>query len=381
MKQLFRSLLTVMIIFSVFFLTSCTKTESSVTSRLMLSENSVVFAAGGGNKSIVLTPFPENELWEASCADSQEWFTLTVSSNTLEIEAKPNHSTESRSGAVVLTSPEGRFDQYTVNVYQEGAAPLEFSTTATDHHFDSEGGEISFSVESNYQWTVEYDCSWLTVVHEVESSRMIILCQPNMSDEELSEILTIHVGEGEQGRQIQIKITQGTRADNPYFKLLGQWEITATKWFYSPNGSLNSLDFSPNPSDYYLIFDIEEGVYGETLIMRDFLYPDTSLEVRYDKAGGSFVIPFGWTVLSYDVFLYLTLVSDRQFAYASLEVEALPSSDYSSLTLDLPSVDGFNYVGFGLWTYDEDGNKIALGSNYRPTMFPMGDISFRKQSN
>ena len=76
----------------------------------------------------------------------------------------------------------------------------------------------------------------------------------------------------------------------------------------------------------------------------------------------------------------VTLVGDRKFSYASLEVTGTPSSDYNSISLDLPSVDGFNYVGFGLWTYNDNGDKVAFGSRYMPTMFPMGPIVFKKQS-
>ena len=208
---------------------------------------------------------------------------------------------------------------------------------------------------------------------------MIIECQPNESDEPRSEILTLYAG-GNLEEVYEIVITQGTRAENPYLNLLGQWEITAAKWYYSPNGSLNSLDYNPNQTDYYLIFDLEQGEYGKTFIMKDFLYPGTSLEIRYDKETGNIVIPFGWTVYSYDVFLYLTLVGDKKFSYASLEVEGVPSEDFAVIDLDLPKVSGFNYVGFGLWTYNDSGNKVALGSRSRPTMFPMGPISFRKYS-
>lgn len=177
-----------------------------------------------------------------------------------------------------------------------------------------------------------------------------------------------------------IVISQGTRAENPYFRLLGKWEITAAKWYYSPNGSLNSLDYNPSPADYYLIFDIEQGEYGKTYVMSDFLYPGTSLEIRYDKETGNIVIPFGWTVFSYDTYLYITLVGTSKFSYASLEVDGVPSEDFSSIALELPAVDGFNYVGFGLWTYNDNGDKVALGSRYMPTLFPMGPIVFKKQT-
>lgn len=363
----------------LFLLPSCKEAEFDLPSQLTLSQNSVVFDMKGTAQTIGISPFPENLEWDASYKEDSEWFSFECNDNSLTVKAKPNYSTESRTGCIVLTSPDGEFEPYEVGVMQEAAEPLEFSTTADDYAFDSEGGEISFTVKSNYDWTLEYDASWFTVFHYVDMNQMIIECQPNESDESRSAILTLYAG-GNLEEVHEIVITQGTRAENPYLNLIGQWEITAAKWYYSPNGSLNSLDYNPNQTDYYLIFDMEQGEYGKTLIMKDFLYPDTSLEVRYDKETGNIVIPFGWTVYSYDVFLYLTLVGDTKFSYASLEVEGVPSEDFAVIDLDLPKVSGFNYVGFGLWTYNDSGNKVALGSRSRPTMFPMGPISFRKYS-
>lgn len=380
MRSFFRVLRCVMIVSFTTFLTSCNKSDPTVIYQLTLSEGSVVFDMDGGVKELDVVPFPENEPWEASYTETGSWFTFEVKEHALVVKAQPNYDTESRSGSIVLTSPQGHFEQYEVTVYQEAAQALEFSTTAADHAFDSEGGEVTYTVSSNYDWTMEYDADWLTVFHYPALEQMVIECKPNESDESRSAILTMSAGHGAQEEIHEIVITQGTRAENPYFKLLGQWEITAAKWYYSPNGSLNNLDYAPNQTDYYLIFDMEQGEYGKTLIMKDFLYPDTELEVRYDKETGNIVIPFGWTVYSYDVFLYITLVSSTKFSYASLEVDGIPSEDFTTISLDLPTVDGWNYVGFGLWTYNDSGSKVALGSRSRPTMFPMGPIAFKKQS-
>lgn len=380
MRSFFRVLRCVMIVPFATFLMSCNKSDSTVIYQLTLSEGSVVFDMAGGVKELGIIPFPENEPWEAAYDGPSDWFTFEAGQQSLIVTAQPNYDTDSRSGSIILTSPQGNFEQYEVAVYQEAAQDLEFSTTASDHKFDSEGGEVTYTVSSNYKWTMEYDADWLTVIHYPALEQMVIECRPNESDESRSAILTMSAGYGAQEEIHEIVITQGTRAENPYFKLLGQWEITATKWYYSPNGSLNNLDYAPNQTDYYLIFDMEQGEYGKTLIMKDFLYPDTELEVRYDKETGNIVIPFGWTVYSYDVFLYLTLVSDKKFSYASLEVDGIPSEDFTSISLDLPTVDGWNYVGFGLWTYNDSGSKVALGSRSRPTMFPMGPIAFKKQS-
>ena len=380
MRLIGRSLCTIMIVVSFFVLSGCKALDTEFAYQLTLSERSIVFDMHGAEKSLSVAPFPEKEKWTAAYAEEEDWFTFEAVSDALLVVVEPNYSTQSRSGAIILSSPEDHFEPYRVEVLQEGAEPLEFTTTVKDHEFDSEGGEICFTVTSNYDWTVGYDADWLTVVHEVPSDRMIVLCQPNASEEQRSAILTMYIGEGEQMQVRDIVISQGTRAENPYFQLLGKWEITAAKWYYSPNGSLNSLDYNPNPADYYLIFDIEQGEYGKTYVMSDFLYPGTSLEIRYEKETGNIVIPFGWTVFSYDTYLYITLVGTSKFSYASLEVDGVPSEDFSSIALELPAVDGFNYVGFGLWTYNDNGDKVALGSRYMPTLFPMGPIVFKKQT-
>lgn len=374
-----RPLLYVLAAFFTLLLTGCNKVDETVIYQLSLSETSAVFDMNGGASTISVNPFPENEVWDAEYVDVQDWFTFTKSGSDLNVHASSNHSTDPRSGRIRLFSPTDRFEPYEVSVLQEAAQPLSFSTTAADHAFDSEGGEFTFTVVSNYDWSVTSDSQWLSVDVDKEAGKVKVSACANASEESLSAVLTVSAAEGSLKKTVQYTVTQGTRAENPYFRLLGQWEITAAKWYYSPNGSLNNLDYNPNQEEYYLIFDLEEGEYGKTFIMKDFLYPGTSLEVRYDKESGNIVIPFGWTVLSYDVFLYITLVGDTSFSYASYEVEAVPSSDFSQMMLDLPSVSGFNHVGFGLWTYNDSGKKVAFGSRSRPTMFPMGPIVFRKQ--
>ena len=349
---------------------------------LTLSQHSVVFGAEGGEKLLSVVPFPEEEEWSLQVDVQPEWVRLTATDEGVLVSAEANTSTEPREASFTLVSPKGNFEPYDVDIAQEAAEALSWSTSAAENYkFDSEGGEMAFVVVANAEWSVESDSEWLEVECSKEDGRVVLKAARNESEEPLSATLAIVVGEGVQQESREVVVEQDIRANNPYYKLVGQWEITAGKWFYSPNGSLNSLDYAPNPSDYYLVFDMVEGEYGKTLLMQNFLYPGTEMEVRYDSTTGGIVIPFGWSVLSYDVFFYVTLVSDRQFSYASYEVSAEMSEDGTTLTLDMPTVSGFNYVGFGLWTYNDSGNKVAVGSNYRPTMFPMSPIVFRKQSS
>ena len=351
-----------------------------MVSSVTLSTHGVAFDADGGSREVAVVPFPEDVAWSVECDETYDWFTLTVTDDVVIVVASANYGEEQRRGEFSVVSPEGVFEAIEVAVMQEAADVLSFSTTAADSYdVDSEGGEITFSVVSNDEWGASVDVEWIALEVDASAGRVELNVARNEGSERLSAEVLLWFGRGEQRVERSVKIEVGTRAENPYYKLVGRWEITATKWFYSPNGSLNSLDYAPNAEEYYLIFDLEEAVYGETLTMRNFLYPGTSLEVRYNEATGGIVIPFGWSVLYYDVFFYVTLVSSNQFAYAAIEVDATPNSDVTSLALRMPTVDGYNYVGFGLWTYGDDGGKVALGSNYRPTMFPMGDIVFQKR--
>lgn len=364
-----------------FLAVACSEPEPIIVNGLTLSQTSVVFNYKGGESVVLVTPFPENEEWSLS-AQLPEWATAEAQSDGVRVVAQANLSPEVRTASFSLLSPKNNFEPYEITISQEAGPNAEFSTSAAESYtFDSEGGEFRFTVFTTAEWSVECESEWLGVDYDCQSGIVVLSAAENQGEEFLSAVCTLSYNLNGEEKSIAIEVGQDIRANNPYYKLVGQWEIRATKWFYSPNGSLNSLDYAPSPTDHYLIFDIAEGEYGKTLLMQNFLYPGTQLEVRYLDESGSFIIPFGWTVLSHDVFLYITLVNDRQFSYASLEVEASLNEEEQKIELAMPTVDGFNWVGFGLWTYNDDGNKIALGSNYRPTIFPMGNITFHKQSN
>lgn len=355
----------------------CSEVEPVVVHSLTLSEGGVVFDSEGGQKSVVVTPFPEDMAWSLVVAEPKEWYGVEVEGTNVVVTVSPNTQAIERTALFEIVSPTGLFDTKVVTVSQEaGRVQGSIATSAAEsYEFDSMGGDYTFTVYAEDEWSVECSADWISV--DTVASVVTLSAAENSLGEQRSA--TVSVKSGTQS--VDIAVSQQTHSQNGYLKLLGQWEITATKWFYSPNGSLNELDYNPNQKDYYLIFKMEQGEYGKTLIMKDFLYPGTSLEVEYDSQSGGIVIPFGWTVLSYDVFLYITLINSNKFSFASLEVAATPSEDHLTLTLVMPAVAGFDYVGFGLWTYNDNGSKVAFGYRSQPTMFPMGRIVFRKYTN
>lgn len=366
-----------MLAFVPLMLVGCSEEETLVVSSLSLSHKAAVFDATGGTTTIYVCPFPATESWTVK-GDTEEWFSYSIDGDMLNITASENLMTSSRRSEIVVTSPSSSFEDCAIAIIQEGATAVELSHSAAEAYaFDSEGSSYTFNITSNYAWSISVDADWITVVDD-KSGRVMLTAEANTALVDRTATATITAGKGDNTLSASIALSQSTRDKNPYFKLTGKWEITADKWFYTTNGSLNSMDGSPSASQYFLIFDIVEGTYNETLYMRDFLYPGTSLEVRYNPATESFIIPFGWSVYAYEVFLYITLINANQFSYAALEVEVEPSADYTILTPKMPGVSGYNYVGFGLWSYGDSGQKEAFGSNMYPTMYPMGNIKFIK---
>lgn len=363
--------------FVLLMLVGCSEEETLVVSSLSLSHKAAVFDATGGTTTIYVCPFPATESWAVK-GDTEEWFSYSIDGDMLNITASENLMTSSRRSEIIVTSPSSSFEDCAIAIIQEGATAVELSHSAAEAYaFDSEGSSYTFNITSNYAWSISVDADWITVVDD-KSGRVMLIAEANTALVDRTATATITAGKGDNTLSASIALSQSTRDKNPYFKLTGKWEITADKWFYTTNGSLNSMDGSPSASQYFLIFDIVEGTYNETLYMRDFLYPGTSLEVRYNPATESFIIPFGWSVYAYEVFLYITLINANQFSYAALEVEVEPSADYTILTPKMPGVSGYNYVGFGLWSYGDSGQKEAFGSNMYPTMYPMGNIKFIK---
>lgn len=379
MTALKRFLCSVPILLSALFLSACAESEPIVVYDLKLSESSIVFDCSGGQKSISAIPFPETEEWTAVCKPAPEWFEFDIDAQSLTVTAQPNTTTEVRTATIVLSSIGDKFAPKNLIISQEAAEPLSLSTSLPESvEYDSEGGEQIYSVVCNYEWKVECSEEWLEAECDYQRGVLILTAEKNLYEVGREARLKLTAGEGEQLQELEVTVAQSTRAENPYYNLVGKWQITATKWFYSTNGSLNELTYSPSASDYYLIFDIVEAEYGKTLRMENFLYPGTALEVNYDEESGGFVIPFGWTVLGYDVFLYVTFVSSKQFSYGACEVAAKPTPDGYSLQLNMPEDASASYVGFGLWTYGDNGVKVAVGSNYRPTLFPMGTITLTR---
>ena len=352
---------------------SCTQNEENYVVRF--SENGVVFDAQGGAKSVKVTTLPKKVEWQVAAVESEEWFNFEIQEELIVVTVEPNYSESERAAQLSVSSADNLFPARLIAIRQEaGEVPNALMGAAESYEFGSRGGEKIFTVDAAYDWVVEKDADWV----EVEQNNHLMTISIGEWDGSAERNTEVTISNGNISKTIQI--VQHTVEQNRYLNLVGKWEITATKWYYTTNGSLNEVGYTPAAEEYCLLFDIAEAEYGKTLVMKNFLYPGTSLEVKYDSQSGGFVVPFGWTVLSYDVFLYITGISGRQFFYASYEVEVLPVQEGASMEFNMPTISGCDYVGFGLWTYNDNDAKVAFGYSSRPTMYPMGDIKLVKKS-
>lgn len=370
MKNLYTILLSLL---AVTLLGSCVKGDENYVVRF--SENGVVFDAQGGTKSVEVTTLPKRVEWQAVATESNEWFSFEVQDNLIVVTVAPNTSESERTAQLSVSSANNLFPTRFIAICQEaGEAKTALMGAADSYEFDSRGGEKIFTVDASCDWDIEKNADWI----EVEQNDHLMTIAVGEWEGSVERNAEVTLSNGNISKTIQI--IQHTVEQNRYLNLVGKWEITATKWYYTTNGSLNEVGYTPAAEEYCLLFDIAEGEYGKTLIMKNFLYPGTSLEVKYDSQSGGFVVPFGWTVLSYDVFLYITGISGRQFFYASYEVDVTPVQEGASMEFNMPTISGCDYVGFGLWTYNDNDAKVAFGYSSHPTMYPMGDIKLVKKS-
>ena len=135
------------IILSVLTLVACSEPEPITVYGVTLSSQGVVFDAEGGEKSIILTPFPENEAWQLEKSDA-EWVAIYAEEGAVRVVAMANTTAEPRNHTFTVVSPSGNFEPQEVLISQEAATlstSKGLSTSAQEsYEFDSEGGEYTF---------------------------------------------------------------------------------------------------------------------------------------------------------------------------------------------------------------------------------------------
>jgi len=155
------------VLLALFFAASCEDPiEIPVNVNLGVSPKEVTIPADGGRATV---SFSSPLAWEAS--STADWLKISPASGeagdkiVLTLSATANESTDQRTANVTVKVKDYQF-QETVKVLQTGAEPpfvpmLEVSKTSFS--VEAAGGEISFSVTANTDWTALADANWLTL--------------------------------------------------------------------------------------------------------------------------------------------------------------------------------------------------------------------------
>ena len=131
---------------------------------LRVVSSDVSFDCKGGTGSIRV----ESSL-AISASASEEWCQLSVKENVVDMTISPNLLIGSRSAMVVIRAGE---EEARVPVYQLGDI---FDTDMKSTDFTANGGELTFSVKSN--WNVsfeEVDETWITCTYSAEDEQVTV---------------------------------------------------------------------------------------------------------------------------------------------------------------------------------------------------------------
>ena len=141
---------------------------------------------------------------------SASWLVATKSNNTtINVSYTANSTTSSRSATITVTG--GGIDK-TVTVIQKKPETVVLEVTPDSREVNSAAGITSFSVNSNIDWSVEDDASWLTAT-KPSSTGISVSYQTNATT--ISRTATITVSGG--GKTITVKVIQAATIDKGTF--------------------------------------------------------------------------------------------------------------------------------------------------------------------
>ena len=190
------------VLLALFFAASCDEPiDIPVNVNLGVSPKEVTIPADGGRATV---SFNSPLAWEAS--STADWLQISPASGeagdniVLTLSATANQSTDQRTANVTVKVKDYQF-QETVKVIQTGAEPpfvpsLEVSPTSFT--VEAIGGEISFTVTSNTDWTAKANANWLTLrttSGKEGSTKVVAVASVNDAMEARSATVTVACAE------------------------------------------------------------------------------------------------------------------------------------------------------------------------------------------
>lgn len=314
---------------------SCSKiTREETADVLLISQNEVAFPKEGGSATISVACPSE---WHSSVSDS--WITAEDEGECVTITVSANDSGNIKNGTVTLESNSGK-KEITVSQSWSGAVLSLKINGAEELELDSEGEEFIFTVETNDEWEVSSDADWLAI--ETEGNLVRVSAAANSGEHREAKI-TVTASAGGEETSREMKLSQISREENPYFQMLGSFGLYAERWHYG-----GKVIDSPGIGTYCTI---EQKEYGKTFTIRNLFVEGTEYEASYDKETKRMVLTLGSLCLTKEIasltstqywFYYLVQLTEGKFETGIIYGTAGTATDGTSDNCPAILLSGFD---------------------------------------
>lgn len=318
------------------------ETKEEIADVLIISQDEVAFPMEGGTSTISVGCPSE---WHSTVSD-QSWITSTDGEGKVAITVSANATGDSRRAVVTLESGTMKKE---IHVSQSWfGAVLSLNVNGPESiELDSEGDSFMFSVETGSEWKVESSASWLAA--SSNGSIVNVTATANNEGHREATITVIATASGKSESK-EIKISQISRDENPYFQMLGSFGLYAERWYIGGN-AINV----PGIGSYCTI---EQKEYGKTFTIKDLFVDGTEYEASYDKDTKKMVLTLGSLCLTKtfeqsDTYYYYMVqpnITERKFKTGILYGTVGTASDGKSDNCQAILLDGFDeaYGSLGL---------------------------------
>lgn len=254
------------------------KNSEEVLDVIVLSRSSVAFAENSGSTTVsVATPSD----WTASCPE--DWVTLTPEKGVLTIAVKDNVTDEVRTAKIAVKTASDMQEIAVRQAFSQKSVLL--TTTATEEiSLDSEGESALFGVVTNGRWSVTSNADWITLVSDPAAGTVRVEA-PRNPDARRTATLTLRSTRGSASKSCEVTVSQISREENAYYRMLGYYGLHAQNWYYAsqPIGVDGTGTFCT----------IEEKEYRKSFYIKDLFIKGTVIEAAYDKETQTMSIELG----------------------------------------------------------------------------------------
>ena len=334
------------------------ETREEIADVLIISQDEVAFPMEGGTSTISVGCPSE---WHSSVSD-QSWISSTDSEGKVTITVSANATGDVRRAVVTLESGTMKKE---INVSQSwSGAVLSLKVNVPENiELDSEGDSFLFSVETDAEWKVETNVSWLST--NSNGSLVNVTAAAN-SEGHREATVTVTATVSGKSESKEIKISQISREENPYFQMLGSFGLYAERWYYGGN-AINV----PGIGSYCTI---EQKEYGKTFTIKDLFVDGTEYEASYDKNTKKMVLTLGSLCLTrtfeqsqqtYYYYLVQPNITERKFETGILYGTVGTATDGKSDNCQAIILDGFDeaYGSLGLIVRVGTSQNMAMLSD------------------